>query len=411
MPLTKTRSSFIPVAKLAITQKAIQQVNQCLKENESARGQYVEQFVTLLKNHFKMPHVVPVASPAAALHLILRSLLDPEYKNEIITTPLAFPAAANAIALTGARPIFIDINPQTLSFDVEQIRSKINKNTRAILPIHLAGLPVDLDPIYDLAKRHNLRVIEDASNALGARYKNREIGHAGDIVVLGFGADEEITVDGGACVMTRDEKLAKQIAVGSFYGMDTESRYRYEGQSYDIEKVGYKYNMSDIQAIIGMDQLENMEKNTEKRTKLALRYQEKLKNIAAIQLLQFPSYSFQHAWHSFNILINADKTDLGRDEFITIMKTYHIETEFHYDVIHLFHYYEHYYNYLPGYLPDAELAASRLVSLPLFPSMSYKEQDRVIKAVEEVLATVKGRKYVFVNPLNTKIRERGAKGY
>jgi dTDP-4-amino-4,6-dideoxygalactose transaminase len=264
---------------------------------------------------------------------------------------------------------------------VERIEAAITERTRAIMPVHFAGLPVDLDPLYALAEKHQLRVIEDAAQAIGAKYKDRLIGSFGDIQVFSFHPNKVITTGEGGCVSTRDENLAKQISVQRFHGIDREAWNRFSkngSQHYDVIAPGFKYNMMDLQAALGIHQLAALESIIEKRTLLAKRYYEKLSGWPELTLPTLPTFSHRHVWYIFAPLINPEAAGMDRDDFILAMKEQNIGIGLHYEPAHLYTYYQQQFGYRSGDFPQAESVGSRIVSLPLFPDMTLEEQDRVI---------------------------------
>ena len=266
--------NFLPFSKPCIDEAAIQEVLDCLNSGWLATGPRVKQFTDDLKAYLSAPYVLPMTSGTAALHLSLLGI-DLKPGDEVITTPMTFVATANTIVLAGAKPVFVDAELDSYNIDVSKIEAAITPKTRAILPVHYAGLPVDLDPIYDIAKKHNLRVIEDAAHAIGAEYKGKRIGSFGDTQIFSFHPNKNMTTGEGGAVSTRDEKLAKMIEILRFHGIDREAwnRFSKEGsQHYDVIAPGFKFNMLDLQAALGIHQLASLDDFIEKRTKLAHRY-------------------------------------------------------------------------------------------------------------------------------------------
>jgi dTDP-4-amino-4,6-dideoxygalactose transaminase len=300
---------------------------------------------------------------------------------------MTFAATLNTIVLAGGKPVLVDVEPGTYNMDVTRIEQAITKRTRAIMPVHFAGLPVDLDPLYDLAKKHNLRVIEDAAHAIGTEYKGRRIGSFGDIQVFSFHPNKNMTTGEGGCVATRDEKLASDVALLRFHGMDREAwnRFGKKGtQHYEIITPGYKYNMMDIQAALGLHQLKQLEGFIKRRTAIALRYQKTLADWPQWTLTRAPAYPHLHAWHLYTPLINPDVAKMDRDAFMQGMKERNIGTGLHYRAVHLYPYYREHFGFKRGDFPNAETISDRIVSLPLFPAMTDADQDRVIRAMADL---------------------------
>lgn len=373
--------TFLPFAKPSINQAALDEVMACLKSGWLATGPRVKQFEEMLCEYLKAPHVLALTSATAGLHLALLALgLKPG--DEVITTPLTFVATLNTIAINSAKPVLVDINLDNYNIAIDNIEAAITPRTRAIMPVHFAGLPVDLDPLYALAEKHHLRVIEDAAQAIGTEYKSRRIGSFGDTQVFSFHPNKVITTGEGGCVSTRDANLAKQITVQRFHGIDREAwnRASKEGsEQYDVIAPGFKYNMMDLQAALGIHQLAALEDIIEKRTSLAMRYYDKLKDWPELTLPKLPTFSHRHCWYIFTPLINPEIAGIHRDDFITAMKKQNIGVGLHYQAAHLYTYYQKEFGYRLGDFPKAESVGSRIVSLPLFPDMTLQDQDRVIE--------------------------------
>ena len=381
-----SNEEFLPFSRPSISQDAIDEVVTCLKSGWITTGPRVKQFEEDLKLYLGAPHVLALTSATAGLHLVLVALgLKPG--DEVITTPMTFAATLNTIVLAGGKPVLVDVEPGTYNIDVTKIEKAITKRTRAIMPVHFAGLPVDLDPLYAIAKKHNLRVVEDAAHAIGTEYKGRRIGSFGDIQVFSFHPNKNMTTGEGGCVATRDEKLASDVALLRFHGMDREAwnRFGKKGtQHYEIITPGYKYNMMDIQAALGLHQLKQLDGFIERRTAIALRYQKTLADWPQWTLTEAPAYPHLHAWHLYAPLINPDIAMMDRDAFMQGMKERNIGTGLHYRAVHLYPYYREHFGFKRGDFPNAETISDRIVSLPLFPAMTDEDQDRVIEAMADL---------------------------
>lgn len=377
---------FLPFSKPTISQAAIDDVVTCLQSGWIATGPRVVAFTEALAEYCGAPHALPLASATAGLHLSLLAMnLEPG--DEVITTPLTFAATLNTIVLAGGTPVLIDIDPDTLNMDLNRLEGAITERTRVIMPVHFAGLPVDLDPLYDIANRYGLRVLEDAAHAMGAEYKNRRIGSFGDTQVFSFHPTKNMTTGEGGCVTTTDTKLAEQIARLRFHGIDRQSWNRYgKGgtQDYEIVMPGFKYNMMDIQAAIGIHQLRELDGFIARRTELAERYQEALSDWTQWTLPKKPEYDHLHSWHIYTPLINEDAAGMNRDEFMARMKERNIGTGLHYRAVHLYPFYRQAFGFKVGDFPRAEDVCERIVSLPLFPAMTDAEHDRVLDVMYSI---------------------------
>ena len=377
---------FLPFSRPSISREAINEVVACLESGWITTGPRVKKFEDDLKSYVSAPHALVLSSATAGLHLVLASLqLKPG--DEVITTPMTFAATLNTIVLTGGKPVLVDVEPWTYNMDVTKIEKAVTKSTRAIMPVHFAGLPVDLDPVYDVAKKYNLRVVEDAAHAIGAEYKGKRIGSFGDIQVFSFHPNKNMTTGEGGCVVTRDDKMAEAVALLRFHGMDREAWNRFGkkgSQHYEIIAPGYKYNMMDIQAALGLHQLKQLDGFIKRRTELAVRYGKLLSGWPQWSLPKEPFYSHLHAWHLYTPLINPDAAGMGRDEFMQGMKDRNIGTGLHYRAVHLYPYYREQFGFKRGDFPNAETISDRIVSLPLFPAMTDSDQDRVIAAMDDL---------------------------
>lgn len=377
---------FLPFSRPTISQNAIDDVVACLKSGWITTGPRVAQFTEDLKDYFKAPYVLPIMSATAGLHLALLAMnLEPG--DEVITTPLTFAATLNTIVLAGGKPVLVDIDPRTLNMDMNMLEDAINENTRVIMPVHFAGLPVDLDPLYELANRHGLRVIEDAAHAIASDYKGKRLGSFGDTQVFSFHPNKNMTTGEGGCVVTRDQELAEQIARLRFHGIDRQAWNRFAksgSQDYEIVMPGFKYNMMDIQAAIGIHQLKELDGFIKRRLELAERYHEALSDWAQWTLPSKPDYDHYHSWHLYTPLINEDVAGMNRDQFMAEMKEHNVGTGLHYRAVHLYPYYRQAFDFNPGDFPHAEDACERIVSLPLFPLMTDANHDRVLDVMYKV---------------------------
>ncbi|ODN42429.1 DegT/DnrJ/EryC1/StrS family aminotransferase [Piscirickettsia litoralis] len=377
---------FLPFVKPSISEAAIEEVSDSIRSGWLTTGPKVKRFEAALAEYVNAPTALTVSSATAGLHLVLAAM-ELSSGDEVITTPLTFVATANSIVAAGARPRFVDVDPKTFNLDINQVESAINERTRAIMPVHFAGLSVDLDPLYELAKKHNLRVIEDAAHAIGSDYKNQKIGSFGDIQVFSFHPNKNMTTGEGGAIICRDEKLAKKIQVLRFHGIDREAwnRFSKEGsQDYEVVAPGFKYNMMDIQAALGLHQLPELDGFIRDRAVIAERYLQELANWREWQLPENGHYENLHAWHIFTPLIQ-ECAGMSRDQFVDAMKAHNIGIGVHWPrPVHLYAYYRESLGHQEGDFPHAENIMSRIVSLPMFPGMTSAEQDRVITAMNDV---------------------------
>ena len=267
---------FLPLSRPTISKETISEVVKVLESGWLATGPLTQKFEAQLSKYFAGRNVACFTSATAGLHASLVAI-GVKPGDEVITTPLTFVATANVIAMLGARPVFVDIERDSFNIDVKKIEEACTEKTKAIMPVHYAGLPVDLDPLYEIAKRRNLRVIEDSAHAVGTSYKGRKIGTFGDIQVFSFHPIKNMTSGEGGCVVLDSESEMKTLGLQRFHGIDRSiwDRFSKNGSTYyDVVFPGFKSNMSDIQAAIGLHQLEEVEMMNERRRCLANRYRE-----------------------------------------------------------------------------------------------------------------------------------------
>jgi dTDP-4-amino-4,6-dideoxygalactose transaminase len=370
---------FLPFARPSIGPDEIAEVGACLRSGWLASGPRVERFERALQAYLGAAPVVALSSATAGLHLALLAL-DLEPGDEVITTPLTFVATANTIVWAGGTPRFADIDPGTRNLDVQQVADAITPRTRAIVPVHFAGLPVDLAALRALAQRHGLRVIEDAAHAIGAEFDGERIGRGGDTQVFSFHPNKNMTTGEGGALATTDAALAERVRLLRFHGIDPRGA---GAAPYDVPVAGFKYNMMDLQAAIGLHQLARLEGFLARRRELVDGYRERLADELAWTLPADPGYAHRHAWHLFTLCLRPDR--MPRAAFVEQMKQHGIGVGVHYAPVHLFAYYRERYGLQQGAFPAAEAVGASIVSLPLFPDMQERDLDRVEAALRKVL--------------------------
>lgn len=384
--MNNTDDNFLPFSKPSLDQATIDEVVACVKSGWLATGPRVKRFEKAVQEYLKVPYALALTSATSGLKLALKSAgIKPG--DEIITSPMTFVASLNTIVHVGARPVLVDVDPDTRNIAIDKIEAAITERTRGIMPVHFAGIPVDLDPLYDLAKKYNLRVIEDAAHAIGSHYKNRIIGSFGDIQVFSFHPNKVMTTGEGGLVATRDARIAKSIASLRFHGIDREiwNRNTKEGShDYDVIEPGFKCNMLDLQAAIGIHQLASIEKFIARRAELADRYQEHFSSWSELTLPKAPSYAHRNSWYIYAPLINKEKAGFDRNTFMEMMKANNIGTGHHHKAAHLYDFYQNRFGYRHGQFPNAEAISDNIVSIPLFPDMTLDDQNRVINAMRKI---------------------------
>ncbi|MGH7932883.1 MAG: DegT/DnrJ/EryC1/StrS family aminotransferase [Candidatus Binataceae bacterium] len=341
-------------------------------------------------------NALAVAHCTGALHLALFALgIGPG--DEVITTPYTFTATAEVIGYLGARPLFVDVDPDTLNIDPARIEEALandkHRNVRALLPVHFAGQPCDMDRLLAIARAHDLRIVEDAAHAAGsARFLDgrgmTRIGAIGDVSCFSFYATKNITSAEGGMITTEDDALAEKIAVASLHGMDRDAWKRYDrGGSwyYEIHDTGFKYNLSDVHAAIGLAQLRRADDLTRRRQAIAHNYNEAFGREGALEI-PAAGPGIEHAWHLYVLRIRPEQLKLDRNRFVELLRERGIGTSVHCIPLNTMDFYQKRYGYRTGDFPVAERIYSRCLSLPIFPAMSGEDMSYVIEAV---LATVR----------------------
>jgi hypothetical protein len=320
-----------------------------------------------------------VSSATAALEMALRVAgIGPG--DEVITCPMSWVATANVILAVGATPVFVDADAATRNIDLDRIEAAITPRTRALIPVDLAGLPVDRDRLYALAARHDLRVIEDAAQSMGSQWRGEAIGQRGDLVSFSFHANKNMTSGEGGCLVLNDEAEARLFEKLRLQGVT-----RFPDGGMDVDVLGGKANMTDIAAVIGLSQLAHLPAFNARRRELARRYFAEFPRELGCDL---PLADFENSnWHMFQPLLPLDAMRVGRGEFIAAMKEEGIGVGVHYPAMHLFTLFRE-RGFADGDFPVAEDIGRRTVTLPLFPAMSDDDVDRVCATTRRVLKSV-----------------------
>ncbi|HEX5438089.1 MAG TPA: DegT/DnrJ/EryC1/StrS family aminotransferase [Gemmatimonadaceae bacterium] len=386
MSVTRVRDTFLPFSRPTIGPAEIAEVLDSLESGWITTGPKVERFTAMFADYVGGRFAAALSSATAGLHLALLAH-GIGLGDEVITTPLTFAATANVIVLVGGVPVLADIDRDTLQIRVEEIARHITPRTRAIIPVHYVGQPADLGPILELAARHDLVVIEDAAHAVGAEYKGRKIGSFPTTSVFSFHPNKNITTGEGGMVVTPDADVYERVSLLAFHGMDRGAwkRFSKDGSPrYDIALPGYKYNMMDLQAALGLHQLPRLEEFIAARTRLAQAYQQAFRDLDGLMLPQLVPYEARHAWHLYTPLVRLEALTIDRDEFMRELKQRNIGCGLHYTALHEFSYYAKTFGWRAADLPEADFVSQRIVSLPLFPGMTDRDQCDVVEAVHDI---------------------------
>ncbi len=382
------RSTFLPFSTPSLGDEEINEVVDSLRSGWITTGPKVKRFEDAFKDYVGAPFAVPLSSATAGLHLTLMALRIRE-GDEIITTPMTFASTVSMIILAGATPVLADIEPGTLNIDVAKVAEKITPATRAVIPVHFAGQSCDLNPLFDLAQRHNLAIIEDAAHAAGTEYKGQKIGSFNSVSIFSFHPNKNITTGEGGMVCTPDETLAEEVSLLKFHGMSREAWKRFAASgspNYDIMLPGYKYNMMDIQAAIGLHQLPRLDGFIDRRTSLAEQYNTAFADLPELALPTYAPYQQRHAWHLYTPLVRTELLTIDRDRFMAELKEYNIGSGLHYKAIHHHSWYRENLPVADTELPNASYASTRILSLPLFPAMTDNDAADVVQAVIDIIS-------------------------
>lgn len=388
--------SYIPFNLPSIGQEEIEEVVKTLQSGWLTTGPKTAQFEREFADYVGAPYALAVNSATSALHLALAALgIGPG--DEVITTPLTFCATVNTILHVGATPVLADVGDDG-NIDPKSIKERLTDRTRAIMPVHLGGLPCDMDAIWRLARENNLYVIEDAAHAIGSHYKGYPIGAGGlengqrsDAVCYSFYATKNLATGEGGMVVTHDEKLYDKMKLLCLHGISKDAWNRYSERGnwyYDVAACGFKYNLSDIQSAIGIHQLRKLERFTAQRARIARRYNEAFADMPELEL-PADDDSCRHAWHLYALRLNLGQLNIDRDEFIRQLRAKNIGTSVHFIPIPLHTYFAPFASLPHNQCPNAMQVYPRLISLPLYPAMTDEQVECVIRGVRDTVAAAR----------------------
>jgi dTDP-4-amino-4,6-dideoxygalactose transaminase len=386
-PVRARRQEFLAFSPPLVGEEEIQEVVDTLRSNWITTGPKTKRFETEFAAYLGAPGALALSSCTAGMHTALAALgIGP--RAEVITTPLTFAASVNVIEHVGARPVLVDVEPDTLNIDPVAVARAVTPRTRAILPVHYAGHPVELDAIWDVARSARLAVVEDAAHAITARYKGRLVGSGDNPVAFSFYATKNLTTGEGG-MLTGDPELLDRARVLSLHGMSRDAWQRYDrGGSwrYDILTPGFKYNMTDIQASLGLWQLKKLAGFQERRREIVRLFGEAFRGEDALEL-PVERAEVEHAWHLYVLRLRPGVLQIGRDQVISELTRRNIGTSVHFIPIHLHPYYRDKYGYAPTAFPVAFENYERMLSLPLHAGLADHEVADVIDAVLDVVRT------------------------
>jgi dTDP-4-amino-4,6-dideoxygalactose transaminase len=384
--LNPRRDQFLVFGAPQIEEAEINEVVDSLRSGWLGTGPKVARFEEMFHQYVGSHYAMAVNSCTAGLHLsMVVAGLGPG--DEVVTTPMTFCATVNSIIHTGATPVLVDCNRETLLIDPQRIEDAITPRTRAIVPVHLCGRPCDMDAIMDIATRHGLVVIEDAAHAIETVYKGRKIGTIGDLTVFSFYVTKNVVTGEGGMVTTNNPEFADKIKMYALHGMSRDAWRRFSDAGYKHYQVifpGFKYNMMDLQAAIGIHQLSRVQENLRRRNEIWQIYNGAFAGLPA-GLPASDEPGTIHARHLYTLMIDEERCSMTRDEFMRRLYDLNIGTGVHYVGVHLQPYYQERFGYRPEDFPNATWVSERTVSIPLSPRLSDVDVEDVIEAVRSLL--------------------------
>ncbi len=377
----------IPLFDIKLSSQTKKEVNDTLNSGWLTSGPKVKQFEKTVSSYLGMKHSVAINSCTLGLQMIL-SAIGSNNTKEVITSPFTFVGTIEAIMHTGARPIFADINPKTLNIDPDEVARKITDRTIAVMPVDIAGYPSNYDRLKKVCDRLSVPLISDSAHAIAAKYKGKSIPKYTDASVYSFYSTKNLTCGEGGMVVSRHKELIDAIRLFARHGFtkNTFDRNKKKDWHYDIAHLGFKGNMSDVHAAIGLGQFTTFEKDQIKREKVAGKYIKKLSHLSEYIELPFLDDNITHGWHLFIIKLHLSKLKIDRNEFIRLMNKKGIECGVHYQPIFEFEYYRDALGFTEQILPNSAYAGRRVISLPFYVGLKKDGIDYVCRSIEEIIS-------------------------
>jgi len=380
------RKEFLPFSRPSIAEEDISAVADVLRSGWITTGPNVTEFERRFCEYVGCKRAVALSSATAGMHLALMALgIGPG--DEVITPSMTWVSTINLIVLAGATPVFADIDRDTLMISPDSVEESLSPKTRLIVPVHFAGAAADMAFLRRVATRNEVLLVEDAAHALGTHYSGTHVGREGTSI-FSFHPIKNITTGEGGIFCSQEDDLIDHISRLKFHGLGVDAYDRQiQGRSPQAEVLepGYKYNMTDMAAVLGLGQLARIDEFNRKRAVLAIRYRELLSEIDEILPLSVPPDTTRHAWHLFIVRLDTDRAGISRDDFMAELKQRNIGTGLHFRAVHLQKYYSESMGIRRGMLPNTEWNSDRICSLPLFPDMTIEDVDEVVEAIKEVL--------------------------
>ncbi len=386
------RKDFLPFARPDLDDTELEEIREALANGWVTTGPKTKQFEREFAEVVGAKHAIAVNSCTAALHLALEAV-NVKQGDEVITTPYTFAASAEVIRYFGATPVLVDVDPLTLNIRADLVKEKITDRTRAIIPVHIAGLSCDLDALNAVARERGIPVIEDAAHSFPARYKGKMIGAISAFTCFSFYATKTITTGEGGMICTDNDDWADRCRIMSLHGISRDAWKRYTAEGswyYEIIAPGYKYNLTDVASAMGIAQLRKVERMWKRRVEIARRYTDAFAGHAALATPADPP-EMQHAWHLYMLRLNLDALNIDRGAFIDQLRAMNIGTSVHFIPLHVHPYYRDTYGYRPEDFPVAYREFMREISLPIYSTMTDHDVEYVIDSVLGVAEEFRAR--------------------
>jgi dTDP-4-amino-4,6-dideoxygalactose transaminase len=384
------KKKFIPFGRPYIGNEEIKSVTNVMKSKWIGSGPVTEAFENNFKKYKETKYALSVNSCTAALHLSL-IYCGIKYNDEIITTPMTFASTINSIVLSGAKPILADIDSNNFNIDPKEIEKKITKKTKALLIVHLAGLPCDMTSIMKIVKKYKLKLIEDCAHAIESKYYNKHVGNFGDTGCFSFYTTKNITTGEGGMVICNKNDIYKKIRVARLHGLSKDAWKRYlpesvknltKFQHYDVTEIGFKYNMIDINAAMGIVQLKKIENSWKKRKKFFEIYRKKLSNLP-VTFQEFKEKNIKHAYHLFLLVIDKNNTKKNRDDLILFLKKCNIGCGVNYKTVTDMSVFKKKFGWNNNTCKNSKYLGDNTLSLPLYPDLKIKDINYICEKVQK----------------------------
>lgn len=384
-PIEQVRSEFLPFAKPDVDQQEIDAVADVIASGWLTTGPRARAFEAAFAQYVGVKHAIAVNSATAAMHLALEAS-GLQAGDEVITTTMTFAATAEVVRYFSASPVLVDIDQKTMNIDVSQVEAAITPRTRAIIPVHVGGQAADLDPLHQIAQKHGLTLIEDAAHALPTYYKGRLIGALSDFTAFSFYATKTLATGEGGMITTNDDQWADRCRVMSLHGISKDAWKRYTSEGswyYEIVAPGFKYNMTDVAAAMGLVQLSKLEQMNARRQEISCQYDAAFGAHAALET-PYKSPDSTHPYHLYILRLNLPSLRIDRAAFINHLREANIGVSVHWIPLHMHPYYRETYGYHPEDFPVAFGEYQRIISLPIYSAMNDQDVADVISAVTQI---------------------------